>query len=180
MDTSLFITEHGRPSDKRIPAEEASYDLLDSLGISYERIDHDPTASMEECEAIGAALGVRICKNLFLCNRQKTAFYLLLMPGDKEFRTKDLSKQINSARLSFADENYMKEFLSVQPGSVSILGLMNDSGHKVTLLIDRDVLKEEYFGCHPCKNSSSIRLLTSELTEKLIPALNKTPVIVDL
>ena len=180
MDNASFIIEHGRPDDKRLPAEEASYELLERLGISFERTDHKPAATMEDCQAIGEALGVKICKNLFLCNRQKTAFYLLLMPGDKEFRTKELSKQINSSRLSFADENFMKELLGVQPGSVSILGLMNDSDHRVRLLIDRDVLNEDYFGCHPCQNSSSIRFLTSDLIGKLLPALDRSPLIVDL
>ena len=129
---------------------------------------------------IGAVLNVRICKNLFLCNRQKTCFYLLIMPGDKPFKTKDLSKQMGISRLSFADENYMKELLDLYPGSVSVLGLMNDREHRVQLVIDEDVLKEEYFGCHPCVNTSSIRFLTKDLTEKVIPALGANPITVQL
>ena len=180
MNTDKFVISHGRPDEKRDPLEDAAYDLLDTLGIDYFRIDHDTAPTMDDCLAIGTALGVKICKNLFLCNRQKTVFYLLLMPGDKEFRTKDLSKQINSARLSFGDAELMEKLLGVHPGSVSILGLMNDSEKRVTLLIDRDVLGEEYFGCHPCRNSSSIKFLTSDLTGKLLPALGREPVIVDL
>ena len=125
-------------------------------------------------------LGVRICKNLFLCNRQKTAFYLLVMPGDKPFKTKELSKQMNISRLSFADETYMKELLDIYPGSVSVLGLMNDKEHRVQLVIDEDVLKEAYFGCHPCANTSSLRFKTADLTDKIIPALGAEPIIVHL
>lgn len=94
----------GRPEDTqgRLDKEIRVYDLLDSLGIEYERTDHERTDTMEACNEIDAILQVTICKNLFLCNRQKTNFYLLMMPGDKPFKTKELSSQINSARLSFA------------------------------------------------------------------------------
>ena len=125
-------------------------------------------------------LDVHICKNLFLCNRQKTNFYLLVMPGDKPFKTKELSKQMGISRLSFADESFMEQFLDIHPGSVSVLGLMNDKEHRVSLAIDEDVLKEEMFGCHPCENTSSIRFRTKDLTEKILPALDITPAIVHL
>lgn len=163
--------QSGRPSEERSETEQNCYDLLDSLGIEYTRVDHDPAMTMEDCFVIGDILGVRICKNLFLTNRQKTAFYLLLMPGDKAFRTKDLSAQIGSARLSFAGEETLQELLGLEPGSVSILGLMNDKEKRVRLLIDRDVLSEEYFGCHPCRNTTSLRLSVKDLKEKLLPAL---------
>lgn len=135
---------------------------------------------MEVCAEVDAILDVHICKNLFLCNRQKTNFYLLVMPGDKPFKTKEFSKQMGISRLSFADESFMEQFLDIHPGSVSVLGLMNDKEHRVSLAIDEDVLKEEMFGCHPCENTSSIRFRTKDLTEKILPALDITPVIVHL
>jgi Ala-tRNA(Pro) deacylase len=135
---------------------------------------------MEVCAEVDAILDVHICKNLFLCNRQKTNFYLLVMPGDKPFKTKELSKQMGISRLSFADESFMEQFLDIHPGSVSVLGLMNDKEHRVKLAIDEDVLKEEMFGCHPCENTSSIRFKTRDLMEKILPALNITPTIVHL
>lgn len=181
MDTTTLTIEHGRPTGgERLPIEWASYDLLDRLSIRYDRIDHPVAPSMEACRDIGNRLGVAICKNLFLCNRQKTKFYLLLMPGDKEFRTKDLSAQINSARLSFADADTMKAMLGVTPGSASILGLMQDTARQVTLLIDKDVLDKPFFGCHPCANTSSLKLSVADVTDKLLPALGHTPVIVQL
>ena len=178
----------GRPQDTegRLKKEIRVYDLLDSLGVDYQRIDHEAAMTMEACEEIDRALGqgveegVSICKNLFLCNRQETEFYLLLMPGDKPFKTKYLSAQIGSSRLSFAKPEYMERYLDITPGSVSIMGLMNDHENKVQLLIDEDVLKDEWFGCHPCINTSSLKIRTKDLVEKIIPAMGHEPKIVKL
>ena len=172
----------GRPEDTagRLEKELRCYDLLDSLGIRYQRIDHEAAMTMEACAAIDEALNATICKNLLLCNRQCTAFYLLMIPGDKVFKTSVLSKQIGSSRLSFASAEYMEKYLDITPGSVSVLGLMNDRENHVQLLIDEDVLKGEYFGCHPCINTSSLRLRLSDLTEKILPAVHHQPRIVTL
>lgn len=163
----------GRPTDtqNREPKEIKVYDFLDSLEIKYWRVDHAPAMTMEACEAVDAVLGVQMCKNLFLCNRQQTVFYLLLMPADKPFKTKELSAQINSARLSFANAEHMEKYLDITPGSVSVMGLLNDSENSVQLLIDEDLLKNEYFGCHPCQNTSSLKFSTTDLVKKVIPAL---------
>ena len=176
--------QNGRPetTSGRLDKEIRVYDLLDKLGITYQRVDHEATITMEACEEVDRILGddTTICKNLFLCNRQETNFYLLLMPGDKPFKTKDLSAQINSARLSFAKPEYMEKYLDITPGSVSVLGLMNDSEKKVQLLIDEDVMKEPYFGCHPCINTSSHKFTTEHLTRKIIPPLGQDPITVSL
>ena len=172
----------GRPADctGRLLKEIRVYDLLDELGISYQRIDHEAAMTMEACAAIDEALDATICKNLLLCNRQCTSFYLLMIPGSKVFKTSVLSKQIGSSRLSFAGAEYMERFLDITPGSVSVLGLMNDHDNRVQLLIDADVLKGEYFGCHPCINTSSLRMKTADLMEKILPAVHHEPVIVTL
>lgn len=164
----------GRPADcsGRLEKEIRTYDFLDGLGVEYDRVDHGPAMTMEDCKEADEILQATICKNLFLCNRQKTAFYLLMIPDTKVFHTKDLSAQIGSARLSFASPEYMEEFLDITPGSVSVMGLMNDKERRVQLLIDEDVLGGEYIGCHPCINTSSIRLKTKDLVEKVIPAMN--------
>lgn len=163
---------HGRPdsAEGRLPREMRTYDYLDSLGIEYMRTDHERADNMEACNAIDAVLGVIICKNLFLCNRQRTAFYLLMMPGDKKFKTKELSSQIQSARLSFAEPADMLKYLDIEPGAVSIMGLMNDREHAVNLLIDADVLKGEYLGCHPCVCTSSLKLKTADVMDRFLPA----------
>ena len=165
--------QNGRPADTtgRLKKELRCYDLLDRLGVPYERVDHAPAMTMEVCQEIDRVLNAVICKNLFLCNRQETAFYLLMIPDTKVFHTKDLSAQIGSARLSFAKPEYMEKFLDITPGSVSVLGLMNDKEHQVKLLIDEEVLNSEYFGCHPCINTSSLRMRTADLIEKVLPAM---------
>ncbi|SEA28969.1 Ala-tRNA(Pro) deacylase [Pseudobutyrivibrio sp. ACV-2] len=162
----------GRPgtAEGRLEKEIRTYDYLDELKIPYERVDHEAAETMEACKAADDSLGVEMCKNLMLCNRQKTAFYMLLMPGDKKFKTKELSAQINSARLSFADGEDMVKYLDIIPGSLSIMGLINDKNNDVKLLIDEDVLKAEYIGCHPCVNTSSLKILTSDIVEKFIPS----------
>jgi len=166
----------GRPEDTagRLEREIRTYDYLDRLGIRYQRTDHERADNMEACNAIDAVLGVIICKNLFLCNRQKTAFYLLMMPGDKKFKTKELSSQINSARLSFAEPADMLKYLDIEPGAVSIMGLMNDHNHAVKLLIDEDVLQDEYIGCHPCVCTSSLKIRTADVMDRFLPATGHT------
>lgn len=175
---------HGSPADMsgRQDREIRAYRFLDGIGVEFDRTDHPdtPATTMEVCAEVDAVLNVRISKNLFLCNRQKTKFYLLIMPGDKPFKTKELSGQMGISRLSFGDESRMEELLDLHPGSVSVLGLMNDREHQVQLVIDEDVLKGEYFGCHPCENTSSVRFKTADLTGKILPALHITPVYVHL
>ena len=174
--------QNGRPADfaQRLPKEQRVYVLLDKLGIDYQRVDHEAAMTMEACIAVDEALNATMCKNLLLCNRQCTDFYLLLMPGDKPFKTSVLSKQIGSSRLSFADGSYMEQFLDITPGSLSVLGLMNDKDHRVKLLIDGDVLSGEFIGVHPCINTSSLRIATRDLMEKLIPEMGHAPTMVTL
>lgn len=178
IDKALY---NSRPTDEnRLEKEMVTYDLLDKLNISYIRIDHDETATIEDCIEVEDLLGIQICKNLFLCNASKTDFYLLLMPGDKKFVTKNLSKQIGSSRLSFAGGEYMEKFLNITPGSVSILGLMNDKECKVKLLIDKEIVESEYFGCHPCINTSSLKIRISDILNKFLPYTGHEPLIVEL
>ena len=168
-----LVLQKGRPADTtgRLDKEIRTYDLLDGLGVEYDRVDHVPAMTMEDCKEVDEILESMVCKNLFLCNRQETAFYLLMIPDTKVFHTKDLSAQIGSARLSFAKPEYMEKFLDITPGSVSVLGLMNDKEQQVKLLIDEEVLDSEYFGCHPCINTSSLRMRTADLIEKVLPAM---------
>lgn len=174
--------EDGRPEniEGRLEKEIRVYDLLDSLGIEYMRVDHEVLPTMEACREVDKILDSFICKNLFLCNSQKSKFYLLMMPGEKKFKTKELSAQINSARLSFAGEEYMEELLDITPGSVSVMGLMNDREGRVQLLVDEDVLRGDFIGCHPCINTSSLKIRTSDIFDKFLKAVNHEPVYVKL
>lgn len=180
MDYKLL---NGRPEDEtgRLPKEIKVYDFLDKLGIQYRRMDHPALMTMEACEEADKAMeeGV-IPKNLLLCNRQKTSFYLLMMPGDKKFKTKDLSAQINSARLSFAEGEDMERLLDITPGSLSVTGLINDTEGEVTLLIDKDLLGNDVLGVHPSINTSTLAIATKDMLEKFIPATKHTPIYVEL
>lgn len=173
---------NGRPEvlDGRSDTEIKVYDTLDELGIEYLSADHEAAFTMEACREVDEAFGVSLCKNLFLCNRQKTRYYLLLMPDDKPFKTKELSAQINSARLSFAGEEDMVRLLGVTPGSVTVMGLLNDTDHEVTLLVDRDLADCEYFGCHPCVNTSSLKVRSDDIFGKFIAHTGHTATYVDL
>lgn len=180
--SELLSLENGRPKDiqNRLEKEIRTYDFLDKLGIRYQRIDHEEANTMETCAAIDEALQATICKNLFLCNRQETDFYLLMMPGDKKFKTKDLSQQLQVARLSFAGEEYMLRFLDITPGSVSVMGLLNDTEHRVRLVVDEEVLKGKEIGCHPCINTSSIKFSTKDLFDIIVPAMEHDYTVVSL
>lgn len=166
--------ENGRPADTegRLEKEIRTYDLLDRLEIEYQRVDHEPKMTIAACNDVDQLLDITICKNLFLCNSKKTEFFLLVMPGEKRFVTKVVSKMIGSTRLAFADESYMEEFMDITPGSVSILGLMNDKENRIKLLIDKDVAEAESFGCHPCINTTSLKIRTRDILDKFLPAVN--------
>ena len=170
----LYPFDNGAPSNMDISAMQSKFDQLEEAGY-VQKAD-----TMEDCHVIDVCLNATVCKNLFLCNRQKTNFYLLMMPGDKPFKTKELSHQLGIARLSFASPEDMEQYLDCTPGSSSIMGLANDTENKVQLLMDEDIKAGEYLGCHPCINTSSLAFSTQDLTEKLLPALGHAPVLVDL
>ena len=159
--------------------EMETFALLDRLGIPYTWVAHDMANTIEDCAAVDAALGISICKNLFLCNRQKTEFYLLAMPGDKLFQTKELSRQLGTARLSFAPPERMEELLGCAPGSASVLGMAYDKSHRVHLLMDREVYESEWFGCHPCKSDATLRIQTRDLLNIFFPYTGHSVTVVD-
>ena len=177
VDNTVY---EGRPTEEREANELRCYNVLDELGITYMRADHECAETIEACADIENVLGHGICKNLFLTNRQKTEFYLLLMPGDKPFKTKYLSKQLGTARLSFADAESMEEYLDIKPGSVSVLGIINDTQKRVDLIFDREIYEDEYICCHPCRNTSTLKIYTSDILKKLIPYSQHEITVVDL
>lgn len=177
LDHTIYTA---RPADKRLPKEERVYDLLERLGVPFERVDHDAVGTIEGCAEIEKLLDIEICKNLFLRNSKGDQYYLLMLPGGKHLVTKDLAKKIGSTRLSFGTPEKMEEYLDITPGSVSVLGLMNDHGNNIRLLVDNDIKKWEYFGCHPCINTSSLKIKTADLFSKILPAVGHEPVFVDI
>lgn len=179
-DKAVFLFETVPSPEGRLEKEMAVYELLDKLQIPFVGLDHEPLMTIDACKEVDGLLGIEICKNLFLCNAQKTKFYLLLMSGDKRFDTKTFCRQINSPRLSFAPAQYMEKYLNITPGSVSIMGLMNDTDHRVSLYIDKEVLEHDELGCHPCINTSSMKLKTKDVLEKFLPYTGHTYEVVEL
>ena len=177
LDHTIYTA---RPTDKRLPKEERVYDLLERLDVPFERVDHDAVGTIEGCYEIEKLLDIEICKNLFLRNSKGDQYYLLMLPGGKHLVTKDLAKKIGSTRLSFGTPEKMEEYLDITPGSVSVLGLMNDHGNNIQFLVDNDIKKWEYFGCHPCINTSSLKIKTADLFSKILPAVGHEPVFVDI
>lgn len=172
--------KQGKPQEKRIAKEERVYDLLEKLHIDYQRIDHEKADTMEICLEIEKSLQATICKNLFLVNSNKSQYYLLMLKGHKKFKTKNISKQINSSRLSFGSDEKMQEYLDITPGSVSVLGLMNDVKNNVQLLMDQDLLEDEYLGCHPCINTSSLKIKMKDVFDKILPTINHQAIFVEV
>lgn len=175
--------QKGRPKNGtgRTDTELRVYDFLDQLWIEYERIDHEAVETMEDCIEIDQALAPAVvCKNLFLTNSKEDHYYLLMMLGDKKFRSSEVAGQIGSTRLSFASAERMKEYLDIRPGSVSVMGLINDTGRRVKLLVDEDLLAHELLGCHPCVNTSSLRLKTGDVLEQFVPATGHDYVVVHI
>ena len=179
LDRTVYA---GRPAEEasRLPKELACYDLLDELRMEYTRVDHEYADTIEACEEVEQVLGEKICKNLFLCNRQKTQFYLLMMEGEKVFKTKDLSRQLGVSRLSFASPADMETYLNITPGSVSVLGLMNDTENHVQLVMDKPIAESVRFGCHPCINSSTLSLSMQQVKERFLPRIHHEAIVVDL
>ena len=177
LDHTIYTA---RPTDKRLPKEDRVYDLLERLGVPFERVDHDAVGTIDGCAEIEKLLDIEICKNLFLRNSKGDQYYLLMLPGGKHLVTKDLAKKIGSTRLSFGTPEKMEEYLDITPGSVSVLGLMNDHGNNIQFLVDNDIKKWEYFGCHPCINTSSLKIKTADLFSKILPAVGHEPVFVDI
>lgn len=172
----------GRPTDcdGRLEKEVAVYDFLDNLGIEYERVDHDPADTIEDCLEIEKVIGVGICKNLFVCNRTKTEYYVIMMSGHKVFKTADVSKKIGTSRLSFASAEDMEKLLGVTPGSVTVMALKNDTACRVKLVIDRDIINGEFVRCHPCINTSTLKIRTEDLLKTFLIKVRHTPMIIDI
>lgn len=164
----------------RLSKEMKVYDVLQELGIQFEGVDHEIASTIDDCEEIEKLLDVSIYKNLFLCNKQETNFYLLIMPGKKSFKASIVSQQVQSSRLSFAPPHLMEKYLHTTPGSASILSLIYDRTNKVKLLVHKDLLQESHIACHPCINTSSLKIRTQDLLEKFVPYTGHDITIIEL
>ena len=168
------------PDDKRGELETKVYETLKKLNIPFERVDNDSVESMEECVEISAKLGAEIRKSIFLCNHKKTGLYLVIMPADKHFDTKTFCAKIGCSRVSFASPECMQEYLGVQPGTATVMGVLNDEARKVQVVIDKEVAEAEWFACNPGANTTHIKFKTSQLLNSFLPSVKHRPIVVTL
>lgn len=153
---------------------------LKNAGIEFSLVTHAPAFTIEKCAEVEKLIGGRICKNLFLQTTSGSAYYILMLDGNKKFVTKDVSKKLGSSRLSFAPPEAMQRLLNTNPGSLSVTSLMFDKEKRVALAIDGDILKEEYICCHPSDNTATLKIKTKDITEKLLPLLGVEPKIIEI
>ena len=173
---------NGRPesNEGRLEKEIKVYDFLDEIGVPFVRVDHEVVMTIEACKGIDETLGITINKNLFLCNRQETEFFLLLMIEDKPFKTKDVSKTIGKARLSFGKDEKLFEYLQCRGGSISPMGLLFDKDNDVNLIIDEELLKFPEFCVHPCDNSGSLAIKTEDFLKVFLRKTGHIPNIIHI
>ncbi|MCR1899643.1 prolyl-tRNA synthetase associated domain-containing protein [Irregularibacter muris] len=168
------------PSDDRTKTEKTVFSLLQKLNIPFERVDNDVVETMEECEEINQVLGTEIRKSIFLCNRKKTSFFLVVMPANKSLDVKSLGRKIGVSGLSFASGELMEKHLGAKPGSASVMGLVNDEDDYVQLIIDKEVAEAEWFGSNTGMNTSHIKIKTSDLLHKFLPQIGHKAEMIEL
>ena len=156
------------------------YEAFAMLGISFERVENDETLTMEDCLAIDERLDVHTAKTLFLCNRQKTNYYLFPTRGDKPFVTKDFGKALGISRVSFASAEDLEKYIGVLPGASTILGVLMESAKNVHLVIDREIAEAEFLCCPDGTRTGYIKLRTSDVLEKLIPFSGHSYEVIDI
>lgn len=159
-----------------MPNQQEIIAFLDSLAITYEYHNHPKAHTIDACLALPFITeDVTICKNLFLCNRQQTQYYLLLLKPDTVFRTSAVSKALGSSRLSFAPEDSLPRLLNLTSGSVSPFGLLYDHEHKIMLAAEEAVTDTPRIAFHPCDNSATVILTQEDFWKTVLPALDVCP-----
>lgn len=167
------------PTDERCALETKVYETLSKLSIPFELVDNDSVESMEECIEISEKLGAEIRKTIFLCNRKKTSFYMVILPANKSFNTKEHCKKMDVSRLSFASGDLMMQHLDVAPGTATIMSLINDPDEKVELFIDKEIANSEFFACNPGANTTHLKIKTKDLLNKLLPKIDHPATIIE-
>lgn len=160
------------PDNFKTELQKKVYDTLNELSIRYERVDTSEAITMEDCLEIEKKLNVKMVKTLFLCNQQKTKFYLFVTTSSKRFDSKIFSRQLQISRVSFANEELMLSKIKTKIGSATIFGLLMDETKEVQLVIDKEVLNEEYYGCSDGTTTGYMKITTKDILDKVIPCTN--------
>jgi len=177
----LYVSEivNEKPKEFENETQRMIYEALEELKIPFDRVENDFMISMEDCEAVNKKMNTRMAKNLFLCNRQKTEFYLFITKDNKHFNTKIFSKAMGISRVSFAPEETLTEYLGTKIGATTIFSLVYDKDCKVHLVIDKDVLEEKFHACNDGTNNAHIKITTKDLMEKYLKYTKHEPVIIE-
>ena len=156
------------------------YARLDAMGVAYASMEHAPAHTIEDCLENDKKLGGVTAKNYFLTTKNQKNFYLCLVRPEARFRTSDISKQVNSSRLSFGTDEQMQRLLRVHPGSVSPMGLMFDAENQVHLLVDSGLREVEKIAFHPCDNTQTLVMDSKDFFDVYLPSVHHTPVFVEI
>ena len=172
FDRPFFVGErlNTPPPVFATPLQQAVYESFERLGIPFTRVDTDPGITMEDCAHIDAAIGSRIVKTVFVCNRQQTEFYLYALPAEKGFVTREFCAALGIPRVSFASEEKLQALTGVQAGATTVLSAILPSAAGVHVVIDRALAAEPWFACTDGTPTCFVRIATADLLDKYIPA----------
>ncbi len=178
----MYISEitNELPQEFANELEKEVYGKLNELNISFDRVDNDVVESMEECLEIDKKLGTEIRKTIIVCNEKKTQFYLIVLPSEKRFDSKEFRNKMECSRVSFAKVEDMERVLGVLPGSATVMSVIKDNDNIVQVVIDKEVADEEFFGCNTGANTRHIKIKTKDLIDVILPNLNHEPKIIEL
>ena len=157
---------------------ETLLQTLQSLGIPFQRFDHAPVYTVAQANNLRPGLPGIATKNLFLRDRKGRRHFLLVCRDDQPVDLVALSKRIGATKLSLASPERLKEYLKIDPGSVSVLALINDDRRQVELLIERGVWESDALQAHPLVNTTTLVVPQNGL-EKFIASTGHTPKIID-
>lgn len=168
------------PSEYKTPLQEMTYKFLSENNIEFSRVDNDEAVTMEDCIEIDKALDMKTVKTLFLCNRQKTQFYLFVTEGDKPFVTKDFSSALGISRVSFASAEMLDEIIGTKVGATTIFGVLREQAQEVRVVFDKAVCESEWFGCSDGTTSCYMKLKTDDILNKLLPSSGHTYEVIEV
>ena len=163
----------GRPENIQNEKEQACYDILDKLGISYQRVEYNFFPSeTQQLRQIDDVLGVAGIKNLIFRTRNKSQFFFVILPREGRFDEKGFRAKYQLPKITMAKGDELSQLLNTHAGAVSIMELIHDKEGVIHLFAEEGVLQQEYFRFHPNENRSTVRIRMEDFKHKLLPYLN--------
>lgn len=178
----FYISEiqKAAPAECKNNLQQLVYSTLEKLEIAFERVDTDEAISMEDCILINRKLNMKMVKTLFLCNRQHTALYLFITTAEKPFKSKDFSTALDVSRLSFAPVELLQTRLGVKIGAATIFGILLDTKNEIQVIIDKDVVSEEWYGCSDGTTTGYMKIAIESVIDKFLNFTNHKPKIIQV